>query len=357
MAREFMKGSEAIAESAVRAGCRFFAGYPITPQNEIPEYFSRRLPEVGGTFIQGESEIASVNMLYGAGAGGTRCMTSSSSCGVALKSEGISYLAAARFPAVICSVMRGGPGCGDIKPAQQDYFQATKAPGNGGFHTLVYAPATVQEATELLPLAFDKAEEYRYPVIVLVDGFIAVMMEPVELPRMRTDEEVAGYKKQNEKWSILAREEGEPKRILGLEYEPSIMEQNRREARMYDHWKNTEVMVEEYMVEDAEVIVTAYGTSARIAHSAVDALRAEGYKVGLIRPITLYPFPVEAFEKLDYGKLKGILVAEMSIPEQYAEDVDHMVRRRTPISTVLTSGGVILTRAEIIDAIRAILNK
>jgi len=357
MARDFMKGSEAIAEAAVRAGCRFFAGYPITPQNEIPEYFSRRLPEVGGTFIQGESEIASVNMLYGAGAGGTRCMTSSSSCGVALKSEGISYLAAARFPAVICSVMRGGPGCGDIKPAQQDYFQATKASGNGGFHTLVYAPATVQEATELLPLAFDKAEEYRYPVIVLVDGFIAVMMEPVELPRMRTDEEVTAYKKANEKWSILAREEGEPKRILGLEYEPSVMDQNRREAKMYDHWKETEVRYEEYMVEDAEVIVTAYGTSARIAHSAVDALRAEGLKVGLVRPITLYPFPTEAFEKLDYSKLKGILVAEMSIPAQYAEDVDHVVRKRTPISTVLTSGGVILTRAEIIDAIRAIVNK
>ena len=356
MARELMKGCEAIAESAVRAGCRFFAGYPITPQNEIPEYFSRRMPEVGGMFVQGESEIASVNMLYGAGAGGTRCMTSSSSCGVALKSEGISYLAAARFPSVICSVMRGGPGCGDIKPAQQDYFQATKASGNGGFHTLVYAPATVQETADIMPKAFDKADEYRYPVIVLVDGFIAVMMEPVELPAMRSDEEVASYKEANKSWSMLARDAGDQRRILGLEY-TAIMEQNLREEKMYDHWKKTEALHEEYMLDDAEVVVTAYGTSARIARSAVDALRAEGHKVGLLRPITLYPFPTEAFEKLNYDKVKGILVAEMSIPAQYAEDVDHVVRRRTPISTVLSSGGVILTRVEIIDAIRAIVNK
>ncbi len=357
MAREFMKGSEAIAEAAMRAGCRFFAGYPITPQNEIPEYFSRRMPEFGGVFIQGESEIASINMLYGAGAGGTRCMTSSSSCGIALKSEGISYLAAARFPAVICSVQRGGPGCGDIKPAQQDYFQATKASGNGGFRTLVYAPSTVQEATEIMPLAFDKADEYRYPVIVLVDGFMAVMMEPVDMAPARSDEEVASYKENNKSWSMLARNEGDGRRILGLEYEPSIMEQNAREAKMYEHWKETETLCEEYMVEDAEVIITGYGTSARIARAVVDELRAEGKKVGLIRPITLFPFPKKNFEKLDYTKLKGMLVAEMSIPAQYAEDVENLVMGRTPVTTALSSGGVILTRTEISDAARAIFAK
>ena len=285
-----MKGSEAIAESAVRAGCRFFAGYPITPQNEIPEYFSRRLPEVGGVFVQGESEIASVNMIYGAASGGVRAMTSSSSCGIALKSEGISYLAAARLPCVICSVMRGGPGCGEIKPAQQDYFQATKASGNGGFHTLVYAPSTVQEAVDLMGLSFEKAEQYRYPVILLVDGFIAVMMEPVSLPPMITDERMAEIREKADVWALGGRKPGEGMRMLGWEMGKTIMEQNIREAAMYEDWKKTETMVEEYLTKDAELIITAYGTSARIARSAVDVLRAEGHKVGLIRPIALYPF-------------------------------------------------------------------
>ncbi|HWQ50267.1 MAG TPA: 3-methyl-2-oxobutanoate dehydrogenase subunit VorB [Terriglobales bacterium] len=356
MERIFMKGSEAIAESAVRAGCRFFAGYPITPQNEIPEYFSRRLPEVGGVFVQGESEIASVNMIYGAASGGVRAMTSSSSCGIALKSEGISYLAAARFPCVICSVMRGGPGCGEIKPAQQDYFQATKASGNGGFRTLVYAPSTVQEAVDLMGLSFEKAEQYRYPVILLVDGFIAVMMEPVSLPAMLTDERLAEIRENADKWALGGRKPGEGTRMLGWEADKSLMEQNIREAAMYEGWKKTETMVEEYLTEDAKLIITAYGTSARIARSAVEVLRAEGRKVGLIRPVALYPFAGEPWEKLNYEKLKGILVAEMSIPALYVEDVQAAVARRCGnIRTVLSSGGVILTRDQVLKAAREML--
>ena len=194
MARVLMKGCEAIAEAAVRAGCRFFAGYPITPQNEIPEYFARRLPEVGGNFVQGESEVASVNMVYGAAAAGTRSMTSSSSPGISLKSEGISYCAAARVPIVYSNISRGGPGVGAIQPAQQDYFQATKASGNGGFRMMVLAPSTVQEAVDLTYAAFDYADRDMNPVLILADGVIGTMMEPVELPEMKSDEEIAAIK-------------------------------------------------------------------------------------------------------------------------------------------------------------------
>ena len=194
MARVFMKGCEAIAEAAVRSGCRFFAGYPITPQNEIPEYFARRMPEVGGVFVQGESEVASVNMVYGAAQSGTRSMTSSSSCGISLKSEGISFCASARIPMVYCNVQRGGPGIGAIQPAQQDYLQATRASGNGGFRMMVFAPATVQEAVDMTYAAFDYAQRDRNPVLILADGVLGTIMEPVELPEMRSDEEVKRLK-------------------------------------------------------------------------------------------------------------------------------------------------------------------
>ena len=203
MARVFMKGCEAIAEAAVRAGCRFFAGYPITPQNEIPEYFARRMPEVGGKFVQGESEVASISMVYGAAAAGTRSMTSSSSPGISLKSEGISYCASARIPMVYCNVSRGGPGVGSIQPAQMDYFQATKASGNGGFRMLVFAPSTVQEAVDMTYQAFDYADRDRNPVLILADGVIGTMMEPVVLPEMKNEEEVAAIKESKRKWACV----------------------------------------------------------------------------------------------------------------------------------------------------------
>ncbi len=358
MDRTFMKGSEAIAEAAIRAGCRFFAGYPITPQNEIPEYFSRRMPEVGGVFVQGESEVASINMVMGSSATGTRAMTSSSSCGISLKTEGISYIAQGKLPSVIVSVQRGGPGVGSIQPAQQDYFQATKAMGNGGFHTLVFAPATVQEAIDTMSMAFDKAEEYRFPVVVLIDGFTAVMMEPVALPPMKTDEEIAAIYAKNDEWSATGKKHpDDPLRhvLFGdAAKRGSLQTQNRTDEAMYETWAKKEVLVEEFMVEDAEIVIAAYGISARIAKAAVEELRDEGYKVGMIRPITVYPFPYETFEKLDMGgRVKGILDCELSIPAQMVEDVRLAVGRKANIKTCLRSGGEILSRAEIIEAARA----
>lgn len=203
MGRVFMKGTEAIAEAAVRSGCRFFAGYPITPQNEIPEYFARRMPEVGGVFVQGESEVASVNMVYGAAQSGTRAMTSSSSCGISLKSEGISFCASARIPMVYVNVQRGGPGIGAIQPAQQDYLQATRASGNGGFRMMVFAPATVQEAVDMTYAAFDYAQRDRNPVLILTDGVLGTIMEPVSLPEMRSDEEVKRLKDELSDWALV----------------------------------------------------------------------------------------------------------------------------------------------------------
>ena len=290
MARVLMKGCEAIAEAAVRAGCRFFAGYPITPQNEIPEYFARRLPEVGGNFVQGESEVASINMVYGSASVGARSMTSSSSPGIALKSEGISYCAAARIPIVYANISRGGPGVGAIQPAQQDYFQATKASGNGGFEMIVLAPATVQEAVDLTYKAFDLADRDRNPVLILADGVIGTMMEPVELPEMKSDEEIAAIRESKKKWACIGHELDLPNRswIEPGQWDTNKMQRvNEEAAALYASWEK-DVMVEEYCTEDAEVVITAYGISGRIAKSVVEMMRAEGKKVGLIRPITVH---------------------------------------------------------------------
>ena len=278
MARVLMKGCEAIAEAAVRAGCRFFAGYPITPQNEIPEYFARRLPEVGGNFVQGESEVASINMVYGAASVGARSMTSSSSPGIALKSEGISYCAAARIPIVYANISRGGPGVGAIQPAQQDYFQATKASGNGGFEMIVLAPATVQEAVDLTCKAFELADRDRNPVLLLADGVIGTMMEPVELPEMMSDEKIAAIREGKKKWACIGHPLDYANRawIQPGQWDTNTMQSvNEEAARLYASWEN-DVMVEEYCTEDAEVVITAYGISGRIAKSVVDMMRAEG---------------------------------------------------------------------------------
>ena len=359
MARVLMKGCEAIAEAAVRAGCRFFAGYPITPQNEIPEYFARRLPEVGGSFVQGESEVASINMVYGAASVGARSMTSSSSPGIALKSEGISYCAAARIPMVYANISRGGPGVGAIQPAQQDYFQATKASGNGGFEMIVLAPATVQEAVDLTCKAFELADRDRNPVLILADGVIGTMMEPVELPEMMSDEEIAAIRGSKKKWACIGHPLDYAHRawIQPGQWDTNKMQAVNEEAlRLYNSWEK-DVMVEEYCTEDAEVVITAYGISGRIAKSVVEMMRAEGKKVGLIRPITVHPFPKESFEKLDYGTCRAILDVEMSIPAQLAEDVDHAVRGRCPIETCLCSGGNIMSREAVVEAVEKLLNR
>lgn len=359
MARVLMKGCEAIAEAAVRAGCRFFAGYPITPQNEIPEYFARRLPEVGGSFVQGESEVASINMVYGAASVGARSMTSSSSPGIALKSEGISYCAAARIPMVYANISRGGPGVGAIQPAQQDYFQATKASGNGGFEMIVLAPATVQEAVDLTCKAFELADRDRNPVLILADGVIGTMMEPVELPEMMSDEEIAAIRESKKNWACIGHPLDYAHRawIQPGQWDTNKMQAvNEEAARLYASWEK-DVMVEEYCTEDAEVVITAYGISGRIAKSVVEMMRAEGKKVGLIRPITVHPFPKASFEKLDYGTCRAILDVEMSIPAQLAEDVDHAVRGRCPIETCLCSGGNIMSREAVVEAVEKLLNR
>lgn len=355
MARVFMKGCEAIAEAAVRAGCRFFAGYPITPQNEIPEYFSRRMPEVGGTFVQGESEVASVNMVYGAASMGVRAMTSSSSPGIALKSEGISYCAAARIPMVYANISRGGPGVGSIQPAQMDYFQATKASGNGGFQMLVFAPSTVQEAVDMTYRAFDCADRDRNPVLILADGVIGTMMEPVVLPEMKSDEEVAAMKAAKQGWACVGHKLDYAHRawIQPGQWSTAKMQQVNEEAEaLYRSWVPE---VEEYLTGDAEIVLAAYGISARIAKSAVNLLRAQGIKAGLIRPLTVHPFPYDAFDRLDYSKVKAVLDVEMSIPAQFVSDVAIGVKERCPIHTCLCSGGNIMSREAVLAAAKKIM--
>ncbi len=355
--RVFMKGSEAIAEAAVRAGCRFFAGYPITPQNEVPEYFARRMPQVGGVFLQGESEVASANMTYGAAAAGVRAMTSSSSCGISLKSEAISWMAGARLPVVIANFQRGGPGIGTIQPSQQDYFQATKASGNGGFEMLVLSPSTLQEAVDMTAEAFELADRYSNPVLLLLDGFTGTMMEPVSLPEPLSEERIAAIRA-SKTWAATGKRGGAQHKVMcgpGLDTRLSQQAMNREAAAMYAKWREEECDCEEFMLEDAEVVVTAYGISGRIAKSAVKLLRAEGIRAGLIRPRRVHPFPAKVYDSLDFSRIRGIVCAEMSIPAQFATDVEAVVHGRTAFAYALSSGGDILDRSEIMEAARGLM--
>ncbi len=330
MALTLMKGSEAIAEAAIRAGARFFFGYPITPQTEIPEYMSARMPEVGGCFLQAESEVAAINMVYGAASTGARVITSSSSPGVSLKQEGISYCAAAQVPCVILNVMRGGPGLGSIQASQGDYFQATKGGGNGDYHLLTYAPASIQEAINIFSFAFDKAEKYRIPVLFLADGIMAQMMEPVEMPEM------VDYKVDPEKkpWACTGFKPGDdPKKrgvinSLYINTEDLAIHNDDLQA-VYREIEKNEVMFETYMCEDADFVITAFGTVARIAKSAINQLRAEGVKVGLFRPITVWPFPYAELLNTVVGK-KAILDVEVN-EGQMLEDVKLAVGDKVPV--------------------------
>ena len=350
MDRYFMKGAEALAEAAIRAGARFFAGYPITPQNELPEYMARRMPAYGGTFVQAESEVAAINMVYGAGATGTLAITSSSSPGISLKSEGISNLAAAHVPAVIVNVMRSGPGMGTIQPAQTDYFQASKASGHGGFRTITLVPGTLQEAVDLVYRAFELAQRDRNPVIVAPDGFIAAIMEPVDLPEFRELPPTPD-------WAVVGCAGRERNLLLngGLNEEHQLS-QNRRAEAMYKRWEAEDVMVEEYLLDDAEYVVAAAGTSARICKSVIDELRAEGIRAGLIRPITISPFPYASFEKLG-SHVKYVIDVEMSVPAQMVLDVRVGVQGRFPIEEVTTAGGFILKGSDVKSKIRALAER
>ena len=350
--KKFMKGNEAIAEAAVRAGCRFFAGYPITPQNEIPEYLSWRLPEVGGAFVQGESEIASVNMVYGAAAMGTRALTSSSGPGISLKAEGISYLAAAMLPAVIVNISRGGPGLGSIQPAQSDYLQATKALGHGGFHAMVFAPNSAQEAVDVLYNAWDYAERDRNPVLVLMDGCLGNIMEEVELPPMK---EIRP--EDAPEWSLSRRNGRDYQGNITPIYTEMILEGiNAMAGEMYKTWEQEDVQVEEFMTEDAEYIVVAYGIASRVSKEAVLKLRAEGVKIGLIRPITLFPFPKKSIDNLDYDKVKCIIDIEMTIPAQMRDDIELQVKGRCPVYEYGRSGGCLLDDDGVYEAICDIID-
>lgn len=344
-----MKGCHAIAEAAVRAGCRFFAGYPITPQSEIPEYFSQRLPEVGGVFVQGESELASIAMVTGAAAAGARAMTSSSGPGLSLKSEGISGLCSIHVPAVICNAMRGGPGTGSIQGAQSDYFQATKAGGHGGFRMMVFAPSTVQEAVDCTYKAFDYADRDRNPVLILIDGYIASMSEPVQLPEMRD------YDMDAKSWAVQGNDTG-TRRIVtqGTLNAEDVERYNISMAEMHQRWAENDVQVEEYRIEDAEIVVAAYGTAARIARESVDTLRAEGIKVGMIRPVTVNPFPYKSFARLNPQRVRHVLAVEMTIPPQMAYDVKLGLDGRIPMSCYGRSGGILVQNEEMEKILRKI---
>ncbi len=349
--KRFMKGNEALAEAAVRAGVRFFAGYPITPQNEIPEYMSWRLPEVGGVFVQGESEIASINMVYGAASTGFRAMTSSSGPGISLKTEGISYLSAARLPALIVDVSRGGPGLGSIQPAQSDYLQATKALGHGGHRVMVFAPNSVQEIVDLTYNAFDYAERDRNPVMILIDGVLGAMMDSVELPEMKEPNP-----KSQSSWS-MGRWEGDKRRahIISPIYEAGLEGLNRAFGERTESWKKNDVKVEELYLDDAEYVVTAYGISSRVCRQVVENLRRKDIKIGMIRPITLFPFPEKSFASLDKDKVKAIIDVEMAIPGQMSEDVRASVKD-IPVYEYGHSGGVLLDDVDVKSGIMNIIN-
>lgn len=294
-------------------------------------------------------------MVYGAASAGTRSMTSSSSPGISLKSEGISYCASARIPMVYANIARGGPGVGSIQPAQMDYLQATKASGNGGFEMMVLAPSSVQEAVDLTYASFDYADRDRNPVLLLADGVIGTMMEPVELPEMKSDEEIAAIKESKKEWSCIGHGlDVNRSWIQPGQWQTSEMQRvNEEAAQLYKSWEK-DIMVEEYMVEDAEIVIASYGISARISKSVVNILRKEGIKVGMIRPITVNPFPYSTFDKLNYSKVKAVLDVEMSIPAQFITDVEKGVKGRCPIETCLCSGGNMIKRQAIIDTVRKI---
>ena len=345
-----MKGNEAISEAAIQAGCQAFFGYPITPQNEIPEYMSKRMEQAGGVFIQAESEIAAINMVYGAAATGARAMTSSSSPGIALKQEGISYLVGANLPSVIVAVSRGGPGLGGILPSQADYFQVTRGGGNGDYYLPVYAPNSVQEATDLVQKAFHVADKYRTPVIVIVDGLLGQMMEPVEINNIPVE---AIDKPWVTNGDLSNRERNI---ITSLSLTADILEQmNLDRFKVYDVIKENEVMVEQTVEEGDEVAIVAYGTPARIVKNAIEDLKKDGIKTGLVRPITLWPFPKQTLANLPKS-VKHILVAELSMG-QMIEDVQLAVGDKIPIHFYGRCGGIIFEPSEIADKVRQIVKE
>jgi 2-oxoglutarate ferredoxin oxidoreductase subunit alpha len=351
MAKVLMKGNEAVAEAAIRAGCRLYFAYPITPQSELIEYMAKMMPTVKGCFLQAESEVAAINMVYGAGGAGKRVMTSSSSPGISLKQEGISYCAGAEIPCVIVNVQRGGPGLGDIQPGQADYFQAVKGGGHGDYHLIVLAPNSVQEFADMASDAFDLADKYRNPVLILADGMLGQMMEPVEFKPAKSDEEIAKLGEQHTSWCICPNADGEKKHhheINSLELDPLVLEKHVHDIfRKYDLVEKNEIRYEEYNVSDEnEVLCVAFGTSSRIVKSAIDELKAKGRSVGLIRPITLWPYPYEAIKAAIGPKVKKVYVFELNMG-QMLDDVKIAVCGKVPVDFWGKVGGIVFTPAEI----------
>lgn len=345
MKKILMKGNEAIAEAAIQAGCRFYAGYPITPQNEIPEYMSRRMPEVGGVFIQAESEIAAINMVYGSSACGARAMTSSSSPGISLKQEGISFLAGAELPAVIVNMQRGGPGLGNISPSQADYFQAVKGGGHGDYRVLVYAPYNLQELWDLTMLAFDKADEYRNPVMILGDGILGQMMEPfVPTPYIKPA-------LPEKTWALTGCRGRKPNVIKTLYMGEGELEQRNHVLQAkYGKMKENEVRCHAFETDDAELIVVSFGIASRVALATVRRLRSEGRKVGSFRPITLFPFPEKELNGLAGGNRRFITV-ELNAG-QMVEDVRLAVNGKSEVLFYGRSGGGMITPEELYERLK-----
>ncbi|HVP18372.1 MAG TPA: 3-methyl-2-oxobutanoate dehydrogenase subunit VorB [Spirochaetia bacterium] len=341
-----MKGNEAIAEAAIIAGCRHYFGYPITPQNELPAYMALRLPKVGGTFIQAESEIAAINMVFGASAAGARVMTSSSSPGISLKMEGISYLSGAELPAVVVNVMRGGPGLGNIAGAQGDYFQAVKGGGHGDYRCIVLAPSSVQELADLTVKAFDLADRYRMVVILLGDGFIGQMSEPIVLPKP------SGEIFDKSAWTLTGATGRDTHTIASMRLNPedALEKLNLRLQAKYHDVAAAETLWEERETADADFLLAGFGLSARICRSTVSTLRREGIKAGLFRPVTLWPFPAAALSKAAKGK-KKLLVVEMNAG-QMVEDVRLALGSTVPVDFLGTMGGITPEVDAIVERIR-----
>ena len=339
-----MKGNEAIAEAAIAAGCRHYFGYPITPQTEVAAYMSKRMPKIGGTFLQAESEISAINMVYGVAGAGFRVMTSSSSPGISLKQEGISYIAGADLPALIVNVQRGGPGLGGIQPSRSDNLQATTGGGHGDYHLIVLAPASVQEMADLTVKAFDLADKYRMPVMLLADGTMGQMMEPVSLPAPTTE-------KIGKPWAVTGTK-GERKHniINSLYLDPEKLEKTNFERfEKYKKIEENETEYEEFMTDDAEVIVVAFGIAARVSKNAVRAAREKGIKAGLIRPITLWPFPKKALFNASQ-KAKAFVSVELSMG-QMIEDVELAIRCSRPVYLCNRAGGMIPSPEQVLDSI------
>lgn len=342
--RVLMKGNEAIAQAAILAGCKHFFGYPITPQTEVAAYMSKMLPKVGGVYLQAESEVASINMVLGAAAAGVRVMTSTSSPGVSLMSEGISYIAGSDVPCVIVNVQRGGPGLGGIQPSQADYYQATKSTGHGDFHLIVFAPSTIQEMVDLVSKAFDVGDKYRMPVMILSDGMLGQMMEPIVLPAETGATE-------EKPWAACGHQGKRGHNVVNSLYiDPNELDSLvRQRFEKYKVIQETEQMAEEYLVDDADIVIVAYGASSRVSRSAVDMARKQGVKVGLIRPITLWPFPVDAIKKAA-GTAKKLLTVEMSMG-QMVDDVKLACECKIPVEFYGRTGGLIPTPKEVYDKI------